>query len=328
MGNIGTIFEKMLQKMKIKNTEVENMENMKSMENMESIKRILEKFKEETAIPSIVLTIERSANIAVTDSKFGGVPYLPKDYVYPASSKGQPLKLLAQINFAQLPKLENFPAGGILQFYVLHDETIGLVDWPTMKQDTFRVIYHKEVLPGEYLMKDFPTIPYVGGGEHGEEWFPFEGEFLLRGNIADCPITPSTYEFNDAFAAYCEKNNCKSHFELYFADWENVRRSMTKSEFKEFDRKKREIEDLVFDTIECGEKHRISGYPFFTQEDQRVHCDSLKKYDTLLLQIASEYTETEENIMWGDAGVANFFINLEALKNLNFQDVMYNWDCC
>ena len=34
-----------------------------------------------------------------------------------------------------------------------------------------------------------------------------------------------------------------------------------------------------------------------------------------------------KDIMWGDAGVANFFIDREALKNRDFSHVMYNWDC-
>jgi len=302
---------------------------------MENIKHILEKFKEETAIPSVVLTTERSGNIAITDSKLGGNPYLPKEYTYPASSKGEPLKLLAQLNFAQLPKLEHFPASGILQFYVLHDETVGLVDWPTVKQDTFRVIYHKEVLPGEYLMKDFPAIPYVRGREYEgewlteEEWFPIEGELLLKGEITSCPITCSTYEFDKAFAQLCKDAGLESYFEPYFADIEEMRRSLTKPEWKEFWRKRRKLDDLIWDTFSYGDMHCISGYPFFTQKDQRIYHDSLKKYDTLLLQIASEHNEKENtyDILWGDCGVANFFISLEDLKNLNFQDVIYNWDC-
>ncbi|WP_427127321.1 DUF1963 domain-containing protein [Priestia megaterium] len=32
--------------------------------------------------------------------------------------------------------------------------------------------------------------------------------------------------------------------------------------------------------------------------------------------------------MFGDAGVANFFIKEKDLRNLNFRDVLYNWDCC
>ncbi|ETJ18863.1 hypothetical protein Q604_UNBC18576G0001, partial [human gut metagenome] len=30
---------------------------------------------------------------------------------------------------------------------------------------------------------------------------------------------------------------------------------------------------------------------------------------------------------WGDGGVCNFFINKDKLKNLDFSDVLYNWDC-
>ena len=31
--------------------------------------------------------------------------------------------------------------------------------------------------------------------------------------------------------------------------------------------------------------------------------------------------------MWGDAGVANFFISEQDLKNKDFTNVVYNWDC-
>ena len=32
--------------------------------------------------------------------------------------------------------------------------------------------------------------------------------------------------------------------------------------------------------------------------------------------------------MWGDSGVANFFINKEDMKNKKFDNILYNWDCC
>jgi len=56
-------------------------------------------------------------------------------------------------------------------------------------------------------------------------------------------------------------------------------------------------------------------------------------FPLLLLQVASEYNEKEKayDILWGDCGVANFFISRGDLKSLNFQDVIYNiynWDCC
>ena len=39
-------------------------------------------------------------------------------------------------------------------------------------------------------------------------------------------------------------------------------------------------------------------------------------------------TGDDSEIMWGDSGVCNFFISDEDLKALNFDRVLYNWDCC
>ncbi len=72
--------------------------------------------------------------------------------------------------------------------------------------------------------------------------------------------------------------------------------------------------------------HQIGGYPYFTQDDPR---EENSKYDFLLFQLDSDYDSGEnDRVMWGDAGVGNFFINTEKLKALDFSDVLYNWDCC
>lgn len=72
-------------------------------------------------------------------------------------------------------------------------------------------------------------------------------------------------------------------------------------------------------------QHRIGGYPYFTQDDPRME-DS--PYDFLLFQLDSDFENQKDRVLWGDAGIANFFINSEKLKNLDFSDVLYNWDCC
>ena len=72
-------------------------------------------------------------------------------------------------------------------------------------------------------------------------------------------------------------------------------------------------------------QHRIGGYPYFTQEDPR---EENSKYDFLLFQLDSDYTDNTDKVMWGDSGIGNFFINSERLKKLDFSDVLYNWDCC
>lgn len=69
--------------------------------------------------------------------------------------------------------------------------------------------------------------------------------------------------------------------------------------------------------------HKLLGYPAFTQSDPRDYKVKYGKYDTLLLQI-----DSEDDILWGDCGVANFFINKDDLLNKNFDNILYNWDCC
>ena len=80
-----------------------------------------------------------------------------------------------------------------------------------------------------------------------------------------------------------------------------------------------EFGEELYDAF-CGAGSKVLGYPFFTQYDPRND----EKYDMLLFQLDSE----EGFVMWGDCGVANFFINADALKRMDFSDVLYNWDCC
>jgi uncharacterized protein YwqG len=57
-------------------------------------------------------------SLPLLQSKFLGHPYLPVGMPYPHDEKGQPMLLLAQLNFAEIPALAGFPTTGILQFFV------------------------------------------------------------------------------------------------------------------------------------------------------------------------------------------------------------------
>ena len=63
------------------------------------------------------------------------------------------------------------------------------------------------------------------------------------------------------------------------------------------------------------------GYSSFTQEDPR-YDKRYADYGTLLFQIDSE----GEFVMWGDAGIGNFFIPKKSLIEKDFNNVIYNWD--
>ncbi|PZF74766.1 YwqG family protein [Taibaiella soli] len=75
--------------------------------------------------------------LAITQSKFLGQPYLPVGMDYPKGTDGKPLIMLAQINFAEAPALENYPAEGILQLFVHPTK------WDEMKD--YKVLFHEAV---------------------------------------------------------------------------------------------------------------------------------------------------------------------------------------
>jgi uncharacterized protein YwqG len=68
--------------------------------------------------------------------------------------------------------------------------------------------------------------------------------------------------------------------------------------------------------------HKMGGYTFFTQGDPRDYGTS-RQQDLLLLQI-----DTDNEIEWGDSGVANIFISPEALRAKQFDAAWFTWDCC
>ena len=81
-------------------------------------------------------------------------------------------------------------------------------------------------------------------------------------------------------------------------------------------------QQVELDTYCYNVGHKIGGYAFFTQGDSR-DSPTDKTTDVLLLQI-----DTDEEIMFGDSGVAHLFISPEALKKQQFDQAYFQWDCC
>lgn len=77
----------------------------------------------------------------------------------------------------------------------------------------------------------------------------------------------------------------------------------------------------------------LLGYPDFTQDNPLSYNGNLVGFDTLLLCLDTVYTPKNKaknnfEMMWGDCGIADIFINLEKLNALDFSDPFYTWDCC
>ncbi|MDM5299924.1 YwqG family protein [Bacillus pumilus] len=231
------------------------------------------------------------------DSKIAGDPYFPKTDEYPVDGDGHPMKLLAQLNFAQLPKLKDYPETGILQIFIsVHDDLYGMnIDHKTQQAD-FRIKFIEEpFLAEEELLTDFSFVKMPD-----EFYFPVTKEGAITGELTTETISVEDFRF--------EKVVGKQSWDL----------------FEEMSDDPDEVEALLdeFYETESGFGHKMGGYPGFTQEDPRVYVD--QEHTVLLLQIDSD---DEVDLMWGDCGIANFFIKPEDLKLKKFEHVIYNWDC-
>ena len=249
-------------------------------------------------------------------SKFGGVPYLPKDMEVPKNKENEQFTLLAQINIEELPKNNIYPMEeGMLQFWILNDDVLGL-DYDTHLGNGFKVVYYKEIdksVTEEEVLEKYK--PY----KDEDSYFPIEGEFSLSFKLTDGYFSDS----NDDFREIANREMKKFHIENK-EKYNEILKAYDDKEYLSY----WDIWDILEEDKKIGEilfesGHKIGGFPNFTQSDIREIGD----YEILLLQIDSEGTEKNE-IMWGDCGVANFFIREKDLKELNFEKVIYNWDCC
>ncbi|MCK5719726.1 MAG: DUF1963 domain-containing protein [Thiomargarita sp.] len=236
--------------------------------------------------PFIAIQAKKAAVLTVWQSKFGGLPYLPKNAEYPKDKQGNPLYLLAQINFEECPALENFPEYGILQFYIADDESYGIDFDNATDKKGFQVIYFPSITHEENnLITNFSFLP-------PPKYVPFATNCALNFHKKYMPISSCDYRFEQIYG-----KNFFDNFDDEYQVWEDY-----------------------YETFPA-EGHKIGGYPYFTQEDPRY---SIADYDILLLQIDSD---DEVDVMWGDAGVANFFIKASDLLQQDFSKVLYNWDC-
>lgn len=231
-----------------------------------------------------------NTDTSLYDSKFGGDPYLPNTRHYPKDSSGQYMKLLAQINCRDF-QLSLFPTEGMLQFFIPSTTEFHCYEsHEEIWQQNFKVRYYEKLVPAEQLTTDFSFI-----NAHNPMQFPIQQELKLHFEVEEEIVSIMDYRFYDTFDTPLSL--------LFNGDGNN-------------------LYDIYMKHF-LGQGHKVGGYPYFTKQDPRQRFPFLKKYDVLLLQIESN---DEDGIMWGDCGVANFFINRDDLLRRDFSDILYHWD--
>ena len=261
-----------------------------------------------------------------TASKFGGRPYLPAGELPPTNEKGEPLGMIAQINCAELPENDLFPSSGMLQFWINpnDDECMWGYDYENpLSQKNHRVIYY-ETLGEPNPEAPFPNVDWDEGGwpiggfdcESG----PLEIEYGVTFEVREQGVTASGYDYYDVFGA----------------KWDETYPDELLPEAHENPYKNHPRREAIYELTEPFESDEeyshMGGYPYFVQNDPRDEFEELRGHTVNLLTIVSE-SENEENedeeieIMWGDAGAANWLITPEALAARDFSQVVFEWAC-
>ena len=270
---------------------------------MDALQRAIEEMKAKTAREYIAVHAEPCTDMTVYQSKFGGVPYLPAGFPYPQSKlhPEQPLRLLAQLNFAEMPHLGDFPEAGILQIYIepdddrffgcderiAHFENIQLEN-----QSAFRILFHEAPDMSAPVSGDIPD---------------FDGEFLVEQPERltfekKTGYMPYTGSGDDAFhEAFMEIYNQYAENPLAYAEELPDIAGYEYAAEKQFC---------------CRPAHQIGGYQADIWDAKWMHTE------VLLLQIASDSC-----INWGDDGIAHFTMSLADLKQRDFSRVSYTWEC-
>lgn len=269
---------------------------------MDILQQAIAAFKAQTARRYVEIHAEPCADLTVYQSKFGGIPYLPEHFPYPHSKlhPEQPLRLLAQINFAEMPHLDDYPEQGILQIYLnpADDQYFGcdkqLAHFEHMQpenQSEYRVIYHETVDMSAPLSNDIPA---------------YDGEFLAEQperitfaeKVGYMPYDSGSDAFLEAFA------------EIYNSYAEQPVES--KDALLALDGCELALEK----TFPNRARHQLGGY--------RADVWDARWMDTevLLLQIISD-----DSMQWGDDGIAHFTMKRDDLRRRDFSRVDYDWEC-
>lgn len=298
--------------------------------NMEKIcccQRIVEGIQEQSKRPVCHLQFSEDS-FDIRDSHLGGTPYLPHDQEYPVGDDGQTLWLCAQINFAQMPSMEDFPQEGILQIFLsdfeydggfgLYSEEDGTV------QGQWKVCYYPSV--DETVTEEECREKMPESWDDDEELWrtpsrPLKMIFLPAEQEK---INDTDFRFASLFAAAltesCPGENPKDYMPYKLKD-------ETAGE--------REILYDVRKQIEIG-GCKIGGYPCYTQDDPREYAEEsgkpLEEWDTLLFQLDDDTFSFPAGDIDGmdinlGGGTLNFLIRSEDLKRRDFSQVLAQWAC-
>lgn len=251
--------------------------------------------------PALRIELEAMANDQLLASKVGGRAYWAAGRDYPRNPQGQPLSLLAQIDLGKAPKMPGYPERGLLQFFIDGDDFYGAAlaaadrgdrMQALAQQKGFRVVYWTDATA--------PAVAPPAGA--AADQLPFD------------PAKPRRMKFSTDYESIGASD---VGLEPVLGGDPSVLTERYLRENPDAAIDAEQLSNQVTDYLDRG-GHKLGGYPQFTQSDPREAGDRR----VLLFQL-----DSDDEMMWGDSGIANFFIDPDDLARADFSRVSYHWDC-
>ena len=247
---------------------------------------------------------------AILDHKIGGPYYIPNVNKIPKNLQtGGDLFLLAQINFAQVQKLPDFPTDGLLQIFMdPNPHTFRQFAHPT-QQISWRVRF----IPQTPSYADLSNLnQHMPATPSGITTLPFDTMRTLplvpQDMMQDTPLEDFPYE--SMIMRYCSDLMPQDSFSpqaTVFNDAKRVAWDIMRHEFR-----LGKMNDTLI---------QIGGNPTFYRPDPRPvdpRFPGIRTPNVLLLQLPCF-----DGFNWGDSkDIVHFFIPRKDLRERNFNNVM------
>lgn len=261
------------------------------------------------SLPAVILEPDPAAEVAPGGTRIGGPVWLPDGADWPTGKGGRQLEFLAQIDFADMPPLPDYPKEGLLQLFIGRDDLHG-ADFDAPDEGDFRLLWHPQGAVRGRSMLPPRLLAYGDAGDDGYNNSPFiddqirENGVMLRGHLVVMEPMPFTWPV-EALLAELGIDPRSAAVDRALEDRWNAHQPA---------------------------HHFFGGHPVFVQQDYRLDIahppeklgqpSPWRDYDRLLFQLTSA-----NGLQWGDVGEANVMIRHVDLIARDFSRAIFWWDC-
>lgn len=261
------------------------------------------------ALQALILEADDSAPVTPCGARIGGPVWLADGAEWPTGKEGRPLEFVAQLDFAAMPPLLDYPEAGLLQLFVGRDDCHG-ADFDAPDQSDFLLRWHPQGPVGGRLVPP-PHLPRYGDpDDDGYCCSPFIDSGIRASGVALRAMADSMKPrpYDRPIEALCAELGIDDRAEA--------------------------VEALRLGLEEAGpfDCHFVGGHPLFVQHDCRLDLayppekagqpSPWRDHDRVLFQLTSR-----NGLQWGDVGEAQVLIRRADLLARDFSRAIFSWDC-